>query len=766
MTFLPQRALPGLLPLLCAAFLQQVAGQPAPQAGMRIVDYIAELRAAGINVIYSDELVTDAMRAEAPPQGDGPLDRLRSMLAPHGLELRPGPRGSWLVARVPEPPPSPQPAPRAAPAPRPEIESIIVTASRYAFARSTAPSTQRLDRAQLESLPSLGDDALRAANDLPGVSTSGLSARFNVRGGETNETLFLLDGVRLYDPFHLKDFQSLFSSISPRILDSVEMRTGGYPAEFGDRMSAVVEMQTSRPSEARHHEVSVSLLSSSFLTSGRFDDDRGEWLASVRRGHLDLLADAADSDIGQPQYTDFFAKTSYALGSGWNVTGGILLLDDKLSLRDAPFTVAGADYDDGYYWLRFDHEPGAGIAATYLVSHGRIEARRAGAIDDPSLSLGALRDERSFDVDVLKADWSHELSARNLIRWGVELEDLAARYDVDLAAVFPAPIEFAGDRRERTAADVDLDLSGRQAAGYVAWRTRPLERLTAELGLRWDRQSYLDDEQVSPRAHLLFDFGERSSLRASWGRFYQSQGLEELQAADGAVQFFRPQEAEHLVLGFETLLGASLALRVEAYRKEFEHLRPRFENLYARVSLLPELLPDRVRIDPLRGEATGLEVTLDGEAGAWEWWASVARADVRDVLPGGRFRRSWDESWSAKAGATWTGARWTVSMAANAHDGWPVTALALEDGTLVAGELNALRFDDFASVDVRAARRSVRERVALSWFVEVTNVFGRQNPCCVDYTVGFDELGRPVSLDTELDEWLPTVPSIGFLLEF
>src|SRR5690606_35466931 len=125
-------------------------------------------------------------------------DRLRSMLAPHGLELRPGPRASWLVARAQET----QVASSQAPAPAPftpsppALENVVVSASRYAFSRSTAPSTQRLDRSQLESLPSLGDDAIRAAHELPGVSRSGLSARFNVRGGESDETLFLLGGVR------------------------------------------------------------------------------------------------------------------------------------------------------------------------------------------------------------------------------------------------------------------------------------------------------------------------------------------------------------------------------------------------------------------------------------------------------------------------------------------------------------------------------------------------------------------------------------------
>ena len=67
-------------------------------------------------------------------------------------------------------------------------------------------------------LPDLGDDPLRAVARLPGVASSDFSAKANMRGGETDETLFRFDGLRLQNPFHLKDFQSVFSTIDPSVI--------------------------------------------------------------------------------------------------------------------------------------------------------------------------------------------------------------------------------------------------------------------------------------------------------------------------------------------------------------------------------------------------------------------------------------------------------------------------------------------------------------------------------------------------------------------
>ena len=98
-----------------------------------------------------------------------------------------------------------------------------MTASRYEVSDRTQPSATYLSRDDIESLITLGDDTVRVAHQLPGVATNEFSARPYVRGGATNELAVLIDGVRLVEPYHLRDFQGVFSVIDQRV---VEQRSG------------------------------------------------------------------------------------------------------------------------------------------------------------------------------------------------------------------------------------------------------------------------------------------------------------------------------------------------------------------------------------------------------------------------------------------------------------------------------------------------------------------------------------------------------------
>lgn len=753
---------------LCAGGLSTAAAPAAaaapapPAAGTPITAYIAALREAGFEIAYSDALLTARMRVRAEPQAGAPLDGLRTVLAPYGLALERGPRGRWLVVEAPR-------AAGAAAAPRaagpggsaaPRLENIVVSASRYEIGRENPASSRELEQAALGSLPALGDDALRAAASLPGLTAGGLSAKFHVRGGDTDEALLYLDGVRLYNPYHLKDFQSLFSSISPRLLESVEVHTGGYPAEFGDRMSGVVDMRTTQPAAEPHYEVEASLLTTSLLGSGRFAGGRGSWLTSLRRSNLDLLADRSGSKVGDPIYGDFFNELGFEIGPELRVTAGTLLLNDKLTLRDPEIGSAHADYDDGYLWLRaVDERPR--LSSSYLFSHTALEDGRGGEVRDLGVATGTLHEHRRYDDDAVKADWTLRLSDRGMLRFGGELDAVRARYDFVSSAERPVPIDTGPLAQPPSAVSIDETLSGDRQAAYAAYRVRPAGRFTAEAGLRWDAQSYLHASELSPRLNLMVDVGQRATVRAAWGRFYQAQDLGELQVGDGSTTLYPPQEAEHAVLGFDYLLGQAATLRVEAYRKDFLRLQPRFENLYYRVTLLPELLPDRVMISPEGGRASGIEVDFDGESGPWSWWLALAHASVYDVLDGRRVPRSWDEPWSLKAGGTWNAPRWTATVTATAHAGWPTTALTLTDRGLAAGALDARRFPTFATLDVKATRRVPLEHGDFSWFVELNNALDRANPCCFEYSVTRDAAGRPVALGLERTSWLPLVPTFG-----
>ena len=98
---------------------------------------------------------------------------------------------------------------------------------------------------------------------MPGAAATDLSAKFYVRGGAADETLVRFDGLRLANPFHLKDFQSVFSAIDPALIGTIDVYTGGFPANFGDRMSGVIDIHPVRAETTAHREISASLYNAS-----------------------------------------------------------------------------------------------------------------------------------------------------------------------------------------------------------------------------------------------------------------------------------------------------------------------------------------------------------------------------------------------------------------------------------------------------------------------------------------------------------------------
>ena len=86
-------------------------------------------------------------------------------------------------------------------------------------------------------------DVFRTLQLLPGVvSRSDFSSQLYVRGGSPDQNLVLLDGVAVYNPFHLL---GLFSTFNTDAIKEVEFMTGGFPAEYGGRLSSVLSRKSS-----------------------------------------------------------------------------------------------------------------------------------------------------------------------------------------------------------------------------------------------------------------------------------------------------------------------------------------------------------------------------------------------------------------------------------------------------------------------------------------------------------------------------------------
>jgi hypothetical protein len=549
----------------------------------------------------------------------------------------------------------------------------------------------------------------------------------------------LLDGVRLIEPYHFRDFQDIVSAVDQRVVDTVAIHAGGFPADYGDVLSGLMVIEPREPTELAH-EIGVSVLYTSALSSGTFADERASWLVSARSSNLDrVLAD----ELGEPSYSDVFVRVGGDLGAKHRLTFGALEFRDDLRFTPedsaAAREQAASDTRNEQRWLKLVSAWSENVSSEMWLYSTDFTSSRQESVVDPEEIVGVVDDYRELSMVGMKQALSYARSDRQLLELGLEIEQSDAAYRYASAVTRFGLLGTLGGTAPPLR-DLELAPTGRNYAAYVTDRVRATERFVLDLGLRYEKQSYLPpdlDEQFSPRAGLLYRLGERTDLRVSYGSFFQPESLLDLQVEDGVVEFSRAQDASHSIVSVERRLVGTLAMRVEYYRKHIRDARPRYENQFDPLVLVPELRASRVEIVPERAEARGLELLLSGEQPV-SWWVGVSFARVEDQIAGEVVPRSWDQENAVTAGVVSRVGAWSLSAAASLNRGWPVTEVTVEtlptgETIAVAGPRNATRLPSSRRIDFRASKDFRVGDGALRFFAEVTNLMGRENPCCLIY---------------------------------
>jgi hypothetical protein len=663
------------------------------------------------------------------------------------------------------------------------LDEVVVTPSQYSFLHHEPEPRQFLDRDEVKRMPHLGDDLFRVAHRLPGIAAGDISALFGVRGGAPNEVQVVLDGLEIHDPYHLRQFYKVLSIIDSEVIGGVDLLTGGFPIEYGDRMSGVVDLSTTVP-DARRFALGASGLNARALAEGTYDDG-GSWLVSARLGYLDWLfrwLEAIDEKPeleGLPKYWDAYAALRRPLGDRALLSVHLLVADDDVESHDLSENEWAIGADTGLYgWANLINSFDGGLTAHTVLSATQVTRELRGSSDPGMLNFVDVRDDRRFQIFGLKQAWEWEPRRSHLLKFGFDVRRVAAEYDYDGNFVTYDPLFTTDGQPWVVARDLRVEPDGWQAALHTADRFRLAPGVTAELGMRWDRQTWTPgDDQLSPRLNLVWETGRFGTVRVAWGAFSQPQAIYELQVEDGIDTFFPAQSTEQAVVAWERTFNPGLAMRVEAYRKTMTDLRPRFENLFRTYDLFPEGEPDRVEVAPDRAEARGLELVLKGDPSRrWSWWLGCALAAVDDRIDGDWVPRSWDQRFAVSANLNWfPGRAWTVSLAGLYHSGWPATdawaaVVALPDGTLTVvsevGERNAARTSSYRRVDLRASRVMPLRRGSFSFFVEVMNLFGRENVRIAN-SYSFTPIGGGLyDLSSGSEGWIPFFPTVGFTWTF
>ena len=770
---------------LASYLLLQTAESAAMQAdspsslprleGMTLAKALRSLQSEGLRIVFTTEVVRSDMRVEAEPTATDPRAILDEILAPHGLTIDTGPGDSLIVVRDPDPPPTEDAPEPPTPEALPMVEEeLVVRPSRVSLLRQEPVAPLGMTRDEILALPHLSDDFYRALSLLPGVTSTDVTAQFHVRGGRRDETQILLDGQELFDAYHLKDYDSALSLVDSNTLGSADLTTGGYSAQFGDRMSGVLDMTTVTPSGPARGRASLSILNASLGGAGTFAEDRGEWLGEVRRGTIELVSELIGDE--DPSYWDAYGKLHYRLDLRNSLRLNVLGSGDELTFSEVDTDGSSKDtqteYDSRYGWVTHQLFASNRLFLDTAVSFVDIDRDRRGIEDDEDAAF-EIRDLRDTQQVALRQGWNLEASQRHFLKWGFELRRWDTHYDYFAEKEFDNPVESEDEELVIFQQRFEEDHN----SAYLSDRVRLADPLTLELGLRWDDYTQTSEDLFSPRINLAYSPGTASVIRIAWGHFNQSQRPYELEIADGETEFSPVEQSEHALIGFERIFETDgetqLALRVEAYHREIDNPRPRYENLYEPLNTFPEAEPDRVRIAPDRSESEGVEFFLRARHGSRiGWFVNYTYATIEDEIMGVWVPRENDQRHTVNIDFDYRiGAHWRLNVAWRYHSGWPTTPLGLEpeedeDGELVfvpvLGELNSQRLAAYHRFDLRASRTWDIDWGKLGFFVDIQNLFDRDNIAGFDVSIE-DEEGI---VEFETEYWAGILPSFGLTLEF
>lgn len=658
-----------------------------------------------------------------------------------------------------------------------DLGAVAVTASYFLPALSATTSTQSFTSEAIRRAPGVQEDVVRAVALFPGVGVTQPGRNdLAVRGGAPFENLFLVDGIEVPNINHFGSQGSTGGPLSLINVDAVEdasFSTGGFAPKYGDRTASVTAITLREGNRERlAGEFTLSATGGFAVAEGPLGEN-GSFYFSARRSYLDLLFKAAGFGF-VPAYVDGQLKVVQRVGDRNTLSflvigadGTVTFFNDDAEQRyDNSRVVAPSQrqYFSGLTWRRL-LDRGV-LDVTLGRTWTRFTTIQNDSLDPPNTIFRALSTEGETS---LRADLSVQATPRIELSGGAQVK-YASTLDYDVLLPGYARLDAFG-----TPAPLTVDTSftaARQALyGQVAWQATAKLRTTT--GLRVDRYGFLDGAvRASPRLGARYAVAERTTLTASLGTYWQAPSYIWL-IGDPSNRALPPFRADQGVLGVQHLLRPDVKLQFEAYAKHYSGYPRRVFRPQA--VLAPAGFDDVTSdipfgLEPLAAVATGrslgLEALVQKQLSDIPLFGlasvSVSRTTF-DGADGVRRPGSFDTRFIGNAVLGWRpNAKWELSGKVRVATGLPLTPILTTGPN--AGSRDFSRWNEggrlplFHALDLRVDRRWSLRRIQLVGYLDVQNVYGRENITNEEWDPRTSTVVRNASLGV--------LPSIGFSIEW
>lgn len=296
------------------------------------------------------------------------------------------------------------------------LEEVIVGAEALdKNIKSAEMSVQKLSIKEVRSIPVVfgENDVMKTLTLLPGVKSGGeASGGIYVRGGGSDQNLILIDEAPVYNASHLGGLFSVFNSDA---ISDVKLYKGGMPAEYGGRLSAVLDLKM-KEGNSKKYSVSggIGLISSRIAVEGPVVKNKGSFIVAARRSYADIFLGLAKDTLLEDvklYFYDLNIKGNYKINDKNRIFISGYFGKDVLQYQK----LFGMDWSNTTGTLRWNHLFSEKLFLNTSLIFSKYDYEMNAEFMGTSLNL-----QTGIDDINLKSDFSYFLNDKNTIKFGIQ----------------------------------------------------------------------------------------------------------------------------------------------------------------------------------------------------------------------------------------------------------------------------------------------------------------------------------------------------------
>ena len=620
-------------------------------------------------------------------------------------------------------------------------------------------------------------DIMKIIQLLPGVQggqegTTG----FYVRGGNLDQNLVQLDEATVYNPNHLF---GLFSTFNVNAINNVQLIKGGFPAEYGGRLSSILNITMKEGNKKKYQvEGGIGLLSNNLTVQGPIQKNKSSFIMSARRSHIDLILKATGTAQKNTSYKfyDVNAKMNFEMGSKDHLFLSFFKGNDNAAYNNANSLNYTTDFGNSTGTFRWNHLLGNNIFSNTSVIYNDYNLALSTSQNNfYSLLYTAVKDITA------KTDFTITPNTKHKIKTGFAL----TRHQLAPAS-FSSRIPRRGNKLTINKDSINK-LNSNEMAFYLGDEFDASQKFSVNYGVRVPvyTASGKTYSFIEPRITTKLSVSPVSSIKASYTRMNQFLHLIPNSTAGLPTDIWvpssnktKPQSATQYALGyFQNFKDNEIEVSAEIYYKTMENQVLFGEGKQLRIN---------VNLDSLivsgKGKSYGAELFIKKNTGKLTGWVSYTLSKTTqqfsDLNFGKEFPFKYDRRHNLAITASYQFTKtWTFSSVFVFSTGAAFTAptgriSTLNSGTIFEGNYyvyegrNNYRLASYHHLDLSASNKKTvkifKKNYEREWVFGIYNSYSRLNPYFIYFEI--DALtSNPTAKQVSL---LPIIPSVSFNFKF